>query len=79
MRLRENQGVIMWGAIIGGVLAYEYLCDEGQMLSEVCDRALEKPVVRELTAFAIGSTALHLLNVMPPQIDWIHRLGELKK
>lgn len=69
----------MWGAIVGSVLAYEYLCDENQMLSEVCDRAYEKPIVREATAFVIGSTALHLLNVIPPQIDWIHRLGELKK
>lgn len=77
-RIRENQGAIAWAGLIGAVLVYEYICDEGMMLSECVDRALERPVVREVTAFAIGSTALHLLNVVPPQYDWIHQLGEVK-
>lgn len=60
-----------WLGIAAGVLAYEVVCPEGELLSEGVDRALEKH--RLATLMAIGVTALHLANLLPEQIDPFHR------
>jgi hypothetical protein len=56
-----------WGVLGLGVLAYELACPVGQTLSEGVDRALERHKL--LTTAAVGLTALHLLNVLPSQLD----------
>lgn len=74
--MRQSSKAIL--GLLGGVLAYEALCEPNEMISERVDEWLEKPIVRELTAFVIGSTALHLLNIVPNEVDWIHQLGRFK-
>lgn len=64
-----------WLALGAGVLAYEILCPEGELLSEGVDRALERHPT--LTRLAIGATALHLLNMLPEQYDPFHRLSHI--
>jgi hypothetical protein len=56
-----------WVALAAGVAAYDLLCPPGETLSEGCDRGLETN--RALTLGIIGVTALHLANVLPPQLD----------
>lgn len=64
-----------WIVLGLGVVAYDYLAPPHQTLSEGVDKALEKHPV--LTTIAIGAVALHLLNVLPPQYDPIHRIAEV--
>jgi hypothetical protein len=66
-----------WGILGLGVLAYELACPTGQTLSEGCDKALEAHPW--LTTAAIGVTALHLANLIPPQLDPFTRLTNLIK
>lgn len=56
-----------WIGLAAGVVAYDILCPEGEMLSEGVDRGLEAN--RTATIAAVGVTALHLLNVLPPSVD----------
>lgn len=56
-----------WAGLAAGVVAYDLLCPEGQMLSEGVDRGLEQH--RLATGLAVGVTALHLLNVFPQNLD----------
>lgn len=62
-----------WLALGWGVAVYDYAAPEGQMLSEGVDRALEKHPL--LTVAAVGTVALHLLNVLPERIDPLHQLS----
>lgn len=72
MELSAGKG---WAAIGLGVLAYEILCPDGELLSEGVDRALEKHPAA--TRLAIGAVALHLMNVLPERIDPVHRLASI--
>lgn len=69
-------GSRMWAVIAGAVAYHELACREGQLLSEVVDRALDKgPVSRLLVTLAVGVTAGHLLNLLPPKLDpyqWVY-------
>lgn len=65
-----------WLAMGAGIVAYEVACPAGETLSEGVDRYIERHPV--ITFATIGMTALHLANVLPPQIDLIHQLGRLK-
>lgn len=56
-----------WQAMALGILLYEFTCPEGELLSEGVDKALDAHPV--LTRLAIGMTALHLVNALPPKID----------
>ena len=64
-----------WAGLAAGVVAYEIACPKGELMSEGVDRALENH--RALTTLAIGTVALHLLNVLPERYDPIHRLANL--
>lgn len=59
-----------WSAIATAILAYELSAPEGQLMSEGVDRALEKH--KTLTTLAVGTVALHLLNVLPAKADPLH-------
>lgn len=61
-----------WLAIALGVTVYEAAAPKGELLSEGVDRALEAHPF--LTHAAIGVTALHLLNILPPKLDPFNRL-----
>lgn len=61
-----------WAALAGGVVAWDMFAPE--TLSEGVDRALEHN--KPLTYAAVGTTALHLLNMLPESIDPIHQFGK---
>ena len=73
--MREKSGALAWAGLIAGICIYEYYAPESQLLSEAVDRGLEHPVGKILIPIAVGSVALHLLNVLPPKIDPIHQLA----
>lgn len=59
-----------WFALGIGVLAYELMAREGELLSHQVDRWLESHPV--LTTAAITVTAAHLLNLLPTKADpWV--------
>lgn len=66
-----------WLAVGAVVLGHELLCADGHTLSEGVDKALEKHPVA--TTLAVGTVALHLLNVLPERLDPIHRLASYGK
>ena len=70
---RDNFARNAWIALAAGITAIDYYAPPNQTLSEGCDRALERHPI--LTTLAVGTVALHLLNVLPPQIDPIHQLA----
>ena len=56
-----------WALIAAGVLGYEVVCKDGQLLSECVDEWLvSKPI---LTRAAIAALALHLGNAIPQRYD----------
>lgn len=75
--IKENPSRAAWLALAGGVACYDLLAPSGHTLSEACDRALEKHPVMTLGAIAL--TAGHLANIIPEQLDPIHRIVEWLK
>lgn len=61
-----------WLALGAGVLAYELVCPSGELLSEGIDRAIDK--YPKAVPFAIGYTALHLMNMLPKEVDAYHHI-----
>jgi hypothetical protein len=56
-----------WALLAAGVLGYEVVCKDGQLLSECVDEWLAtKPI---LTRAAIAALALHLGNAIPQRYD----------
>ena len=65
-----------WLALAAGVAAFDVLSPQGETMSErVDDWLLEH---KALTYTAIGVTALHLANLLPPRVDPFHRLTTIK-
>ena len=57
-----------WALLAAGVMAYEIVCDEGELLSEGVDEWLAaKPI---LTRAVIAALALHLGNALPVHSTW---------
>ncbi len=74
MELRPSS--VAWGVLLGGVAAWDALCPKGETLSEGLDNTLESPRGRLFLYGAIGVTALHLTNLLPAQLDPLHRISE---
>jgi hypothetical protein len=56
-----------WALVAAGVLSYEVLCKDGQLLSEGVDEWLvSRPI---LTRATIAALALHLGNAVPERYD----------
>ena len=56
-----------WALLAAGVLGYEVVCKDGQLLSECVDEWLvSRPI---LTRAAIAALALHLGNAVPQRYD----------
>ena len=75
--MENKHSKLAWGGLIAGVAAYDVLCPKGETLSEGVDRGLETKY-RHLINIGIGITALHLVNILPPQIDPLHQLTKIK-
>ena len=56
-----------WALMAAGVLGYEVVCKDGELLSECVDEWLvSRPI---LTRTAIAALALHLGNAVPQRYD----------
>jgi hypothetical protein len=66
-----------WIVLLAGVTAWELLAPTGHLLSEGVDRAIERHPV--ITRAAIAVTALHLMNLLPSQVDPFHHLPRVLK
>ena len=76
---RPKPATIAWAATLGGIALYEWRCPEGETLSEGVDRALENRKYKSIVIGGIAITALHLLNVLPNEVDPFHQVFKLKK
>lgn len=59
-----------WALLAAGILAYEFVCEDGELMSEGVDRALKTHPVS--TRLAIAVVAFHLGNVLPARVDPLH-------
>ena len=66
-----------WFSIALGVLVYEVAAPEGELLSHAFDRFLDRHPY--LTWVATVALAAHLLNVMPPKVDPLAQLHEVRE
>lgn len=65
-----------WATLLGAVLVWDMACPPGETLSEGVDRLVGPHPI--LTRAAIGYTALHLMNLLPPQLDLFHQATRVK-
>ncbi|MGW6624258.1 DUF7427 family protein [Nocardia sp. NPDC055002] len=65
----------MWAVLFGLVVYHEVACDDGELLSEGVDRALEKHPL--LVYGFVAVTVAHLLNWLPNKADPYHAVGTL--
>lgn len=72
METNKHTAAFAWGALVGGVVAYDLFAPQGETLSEGVDRALESRF-KYVAMGAIAVTAAHLINAIPEQLDPIHR------
>jgi len=70
-------GTIAWAAAVGGILAYEVLAPDDELMSEAVDRALQR--YPWTTRILIATLGLHLANLLPERIDPLHHLGKMKR
>lgn len=71
---RLEPGEWAWAGLIAGVATYDYLCPDGQTMSEMVDKALAGRS-KLLAVGAVAVTAAHLLNILPEPIDPLHKLA----
>lgn len=74
MMEKPKPSTIAWASLIGGVALYDILCPRNETLSERLDPILEHPVGRLATYSVVGTTALHLCNLLPEKLDPFSRL-----
>ncbi len=77
-RLRNSltaERAIKWG--ITAITAFELACNDGETISEGTDKIIEKHPI--LTRAVIGYTALHLMNLLPEELDLFHHATKLKR
>lgn len=69
---RLKPAEIMWAGLVGSALLYDVFCPKNQTLSEALDPALETTKGKAILYTAIGLTAAHLCNILPPKLDPLH-------
>lgn len=70
--MRASSGA--WLATGVAIAAYDYLAPPGETMSEAVDRAIDNHPL--ITFAAVGAVSLHLLNILPPQVDIIHQIAK---
>lgn len=65
-------GELAWATLGLGVVAYNSMTSEGQMLSEQADRWVDRHPI--LTRTIVGVVAAHVANAAPAKYDPIHWL-----
>lgn len=74
---KPRTGTIAWVATIGGILLYEVLAPDDELMSEAVDRALTK--YPWTTRALIATLGLHLANLLPERIDPLHHLAKVRR
>jgi len=64
-----------WIGLGAAVAAYDIFSPKGETLSEGMDGMIERRP--KLTYLAVGAVALHLLNILPNQIDPLHQVSKV--
>ena len=64
-----------WIALGIGVLAWDMVCPDDEMLSEASRRYAKSH--RIAARAVVASVALHLIDLLPPWVDPIHRIGRV--
>lgn len=77
MTERIRPSTAAWASIGAGVALYDWLCPQGEQLSERFDQWLERPATRAVALGITAMTALHLANMLPERLDPIHQLSRL--
>lgn len=78
VRISLSPGVIGWLTLAAGIIVYDSTCPKGETLSEQMDRWLAHRSGRFI-AWAVGGIVFsHVFNILPPDLDPIHRLSSLK-
>lgn len=62
-----------WLILIVAIAAYEAVARDGELLSEECDRFRARHPI--LTYLVVGQVALHLLRLLPRNIDLLTWIG----
>ena len=73
--MKHVTGEIAWAAMGLGIVAYEIVAPDDQLLSEAVDRFLLKHP--HITRAAIVLIAAHLLNLIPNRYDPIHHTASV--
>lgn len=74
---RPRPGMAAWVGVVGGILIYEVLAPDNELMSEAVDRAIAKHPI--LTRVLIFLVALHLSNLLPPRIDPFYYLAKVRR
>lgn len=72
--LRAQHG---WAAIAAVVVIHEAVCEDGELLSEGVDRALDRSPIFVYALMFV--TVSHLLNWLPKSIDPYRAIGSYRK
>ena len=62
-----------WIVLAASIVTYEVVAQPEELMSEAVDRYLDSRPW--LTRLAVAVVAAHLLNLIPPQFDPIHRIA----
>lgn len=74
--LTNHAADLAWIGLIGAVALYDIKSPPHQTLSEGFDKYLQHPYGRFAAIGGVILTAAHLLNILPPEADPIHKLAE---
>lgn len=67
--------VVGWVGAFAVVAAFDLL--NKRTMTEGFRSTLEKPHTAAMSLLALGATAMHLVDAIPPQIDVYHQIGNL--
>lgn len=75
---RPRPSELAWAGLAAGVAIYEACAPEGELMTNQAHRWIESEnrIVSAATIGAIGITALHLLDILPPSADPYHWIGK---
>ena len=62
-----------WIVLAASIVTYEVVAQPEELMSEAVDRYLDSRPW--LTRLAVAVVSAHLLNLIPPQFDPIHRIA----
>ena len=76
---RPRPSGVAWSALALGILAYEVLAEDDELLTDQSWRSIDSQnKLRQVsTYFTIGATALHLLRLLPKSVDPYHYIGKV--